>query len=132
MVEALRNAKRSGQLHIHTGIVWKNSLKELWITTEAGRIYRPIYFAPAIREIAADKTGALKKQVLGMKDWNHMLLWQTPKGNNLFEYIDAGETDCAYIAMEYEACVKDNSYTHCEIHPSVIFGTTANSTITTT
>ena len=126
VVEALRAAKRMGQIHIHTGIVWKNTFKELWITTEAGRVLRPIYYAPTIREIAADKTGKLKQQVLEIKEWNKMVAWETPTGNHLFEYIDAGETECAYIAMDYAACVADKSYTHCEIHPSVIFGTTAS------
>jgi len=126
MVEALRAAKRMGRIHIHTGIVWKNALKELWITTEAGRVIRPIYHAAAVREIAADKTGKLKQAVIDIKEWNKMVAWATPSGNHLFEYIDAGETECAYIAMDYAACVADTSYTHCEIHPSVVFGTTAS------
>jgi DNA-directed RNA polymerase II subunit RPB2 len=126
MVERLRQAKRMGRIHINTGIIWKNTIKELWITTEAGRVLRPIYYAPTIREIAADKTGKLKQQVLDIKEWNQMVAWESPLGNHLFEYIDAGETECAYIAMDYAACVADKSYTHCEIHPSVIFGTTAS------
>jgi DNA-directed RNA polymerase II subunit RPB2 len=126
VVDSLRKAKRSGQLHIHTGIIWKNAFKELWITTEAGRVIRPLYYAPAIREIAADKTGELKNQILEIKDWNQLLLWETPNGRRLFEYIDAGETEGTYIAMDYDKAVNDKSTTHCEIHPSVILGTTAS------
>ena len=126
VVGALRNAKRSGKIHIHTGIIWKNAYKELWLTTEAGRVIRPVYYAPAIREIAADKTGTLKKQILNIKEWNQLLFWETPTEKHLFEYLDAGESEGLYIAMDYEACVKDSSYTHCEIHPSVIFGTAAS------
>ena len=126
VVGALRNAKRSGKIHIHTGIIWKNSYKELWITTEAGRVIRPVYYAPAIREIATDKTGVLKQQILDIKEWNQLLFWETPTEKHLFEYLDAGESEGSYIAMDYESCVKDSSYTHCEIHPSVIFGTAAS------
>lgn len=126
VVEKLRAAKRAGVLHPHTGIIWKNAYKELWMTTEAGRVIRPIYYAPTIREIAADKTGSLKKQIEAIKEWNMMLLWSTPKGNHLIEYIDAGETDTAFIAMNPEQAAKDPSTTHCEIHPSVILGTTAS------
>jgi intein/homing endonuclease len=126
VIELLRAAKRMGKIHIHTGIVWKSAFKELWITSEAGRVIRPIYYAPTIREIAADKTGTLKAQILAIGEWNYMMAWSTPSGNRLFEYIDAGETDNAFIAMNYEACIKDLSYTHCEIHPSMIFGTTAS------
>jgi DNA-directed RNA polymerase II subunit RPB2 len=122
----LRKAKRSGQLHIYTGIVWKSAFKELWITTEAGRVIRPVYYAPTLREIAADKTGKLRDEIVSIQDWNLLLLWETPSGKHLFEYIDAGESDCAYIAMDYESAIKDNSTTHCEIHPSMLLGTTAS------
>ena len=124
VMDILRKAKRSGKLHIHTGIVWKNFFKELWITTEAGRVLRPVYYAGSIREIAANP--ALKQQILDIKEWNKLLIWETPLENHLFEYLDSGETECSYIAMDYESCIKDPSYTHCEIHPSVIFGTAAS------
>jgi DNA-directed RNA polymerase beta subunit/intein/homing endonuclease len=124
VVYALKNAKRSGRIHIHTGIIWKNHFKELWITTEAGRVLRPVYYAPAIREMTTNSS--LKQQILDIKEWNNLLIWESPTGKHLFEYLDAGETECSYIAMDYESCVKDTSYTHCEIHPSVIFGTAAS------
>jgi DNA-directed RNA polymerase II subunit RPB2 len=126
IVDILRKAKRSGQLHIHTGIVWKNAFKELWITTEAGRIMRPVYYAATLREIAADKSGKLKQEILDIKDWNQLLLWSTPNEKHLFEYLDAGETEGAYIAMNYDEAINDSSRTHCEIHPSMILGTTAS------
>jgi len=126
VVNALRQAKRMGKIHIHTGIVWKSAVKELWITSEAGRVLRPIYYAATIREIARDLSGILKANILSIKEWNYLVAWKSPQGNHLFEYIDAGETDNAYIAMDYESCIKDPSYTHCEIHPSVVFGTTAS------
>jgi DNA-directed RNA polymerase II subunit RPB2 len=126
VVSKLRKAKRSGVLHLYTGIVWKNAYKELWISTEAGRVIRPLYYAPALREIYADKTGSLKKQIQAIKEWNHLLLWKTTLGRNLFEYIDAGESDCSYIAMDYTKMIADPTTTHCEIHPSVILGTTAS------
>jgi len=124
-VDKLRKAKRAGVLHLYTGIVWKNAFKELWISTEAGRVIRPIYYAPAVREIMADKTDTLRNQIMAIKEWNHLLRWQTPSGKNLFEYIDAGETDNAYIAMDHTKAMSDPTTTHCEIHPSVILGTTA-------
>jgi DNA-directed RNA polymerase II subunit RPB2 len=126
VVESIKQAKRAGNIHIHTGIIWKNHVKELWITTEAGRIMRPIYYAPTIREIYNDKSSKLKNEILNIRDWNQLLLWESPSGNRLFEYLDSGETECAYIAMDYDKCINDKSYTHCEIHPCVIFGTAAS------
>ena len=123
MVDSLRKAKRAGTLHIHTGIVWKNTFKELWISTEAGRMIRPVYYAPALREIAADETGTLAAQIAAIKDWDQLLLWSTPSGKNLIEYLDAGETEGTYIAMEYKDVLADSSRTHCEIHPCTALGT---------
>jgi len=126
VVDALRKAKRSGKIHIYTGIVWKSAFKELWMTTEAGRVIRPVYYAAAMREIAADKTGVLRKQIMEIGDWNQLLLWESPTGKRLLEYMDAGEIDCAFIAMDYDSCINDPSHTHCEIHPSTMLGTTAS------
>lgn len=126
MVDALKDAKRNGTLHIHTAIVWKSALKELWISTEAGRVIRPVLYAPCLREIASDRSGVLRAHIQEIKDWNQLLLWSSPSGKQLVEYLDAGETECAYIAMDYAQAVMDHSTTHCEIHPSVIFGTIAS------
>jgi DNA-directed RNA polymerase II subunit RPB2 len=126
MVDALRKAKRGGEIHIHTGIVWKSALKELWITTEAGRVIRPLLYAPTLREIAADTTGTLKAQVNAITDWNKLMLWATPTGKHLFEFLDAGETEGAYIAMDYPTALKEPSRTHSEIHPCLALGTIAS------
>jgi DNA-directed RNA polymerase II subunit RPB2 len=125
-LDSLRKAKRAGEIHIHTGIVWKSALKELWLTTEAGRVIRPILYAPALREIAADKTGTLKAQLNALTRWNEILLWASPTGKHLIEYVDAGETEGTYIAMDYETAIKDTSRTHAEIHPCVALGTIAS------
>ncbi len=122
----LRSAKRRGIIHIHTSIIWKTSLNELWISTEAGRLLRPVYYAPAVHEIMNDDSGTLVKQIASMKTWDQLLHWETPKKNQLIEYIDPGESDCAYIAVTPEDVKETNDYTHCEIHPSALLGTLAS------
>ena len=126
LIDSLRKAKRSGEIHIHTGIVWKNAFKELWISTEAGRVLRPLLYAPCLREIAADTSQVLRTQVMAIKGWNELLLWSTPSGKRIVEYLDAGETEGAYIAMDYETALKDKDTTHTEIHPCVALGTIAS------
>jgi DNA-directed RNA polymerase II subunit RPB2 len=124
----LRKAKRCGRIHVQTGIIWKASLREIWITTEAGRMLRPLFYAEALRDIAADKSGKLLAEVSALENWENLLLWSSPQGNNLIEYIDPGETESSYIAMFPDDVIKKpgDSYTHSEIHPSTALGTLAS------
>ena len=123
-IEAMRSAKRSCEIHPHTGIIWKVGLRELWLTTEAGRMLRPLFYAPALREVL--NTPGLGRQIRAMGTWEELLLWKTPLGNNMIEYIDAGETECLYIAMKHTEVLEDATKTHAEIHPSVILGSLAS------
>ncbi len=122
-VDDLRKAKRAGVIHIHTSIVWKMALAEVWISTEPGRFIRPVYYAPALREVLAD--AELLKQIQGLKSWDALLLWESPSGKHLMEYIDPGETEGTLIAMNPPE-VLGGTQTHCEIHPSSILGTLAS------
>lgn len=133
-VERLRKAKRSGFIQRQIAIVWKPTVKELWLSTEAGRLVRPLYFAPAILEIARSPE-PLRKELLASigecKCWEDVLRWTSPKGHNLIEYIDAGETEQAMIAMDAPEFIKmpvveADSYSHVEIHPCVILGSIAS------
>jgi DNA-directed RNA polymerase II subunit RPB2 len=126
-LERLRKAKRTGRIHIQTGIIWRSTLREIWITTEAGRMLRPVFHVGALKEIAADGSGELLAQVHALKAWEDVLLWTSPGGEQLIEYIDPGETESAYIAMKSEDAVAAGAtYTHAEIHPSTALGTLAS------
>ena len=128
VLERLRYAKRCGRIHVQTGIIWRAALREIWITTEAGRMIRPLFFANAIREIAADKTGLLSDHINGLKTWEEIMMWESPAKNHLVEYIDPGETESSYVAVWPADVLEhtDRSYTHAEIHPSTILGTLAS------
>ena len=123
-IDALRTAKRQCQLHPQTGIIWKMSLKELWITTEAGRMLRPLLYAPAVRDIMKD--AELESVIQKMTTWEQLLLWTTTGGHHLIEYIDPGETEGCLIAMNHKDVLADESKTHAEIHPSCILGSLAS------
>jgi len=133
-VERLRKAKRSGFIQRQIAIVWKPTVKELWLSTEAGRLVRPLYFAPALLEIARSSEPLRKSLLASIADckcWEDVLRWTSPNGHNLIEYIDAGETEQAMIAMDAPEFIKmpeaeANSYSHAEIHPCVILGSIAS------
>uniref|UniRef100_A0A6C0DPV0 DNA-directed RNA polymerase n=1 Tax=viral metagenome TaxID=1070528 RepID=A0A6C0DPV0_9ZZZZ len=122
-IQALKAAKRECILHPHTGIIWKISLRELWLTTEAGRMLRPLFYAPGLRDVLEEK---LEPEILEMKTWEDLLLWKTPKGNPLIEYIDPGETESLTIAMYHNDVLEDTLKSHAEIHPSCILGSLAS------
>ena len=123
-IEALRAAKRSCEIHPHTGIIWKVGLRELWLTTEAGRMLRPVFYASALRSVL--KQPELGRQIQAMGTWEELLLWKTPTGEHLVEYIDPGETECFTIAMKHSDILEDLTKTHAEIHPSSIMGSLAS------
>ena len=123
-VNALRKAKRAGLIHIHTGLIWKSVLREFWITTEPGRMLRPLFFAPALREIAKNKK--LLDQINSAATWDELMLWTSPEKKNLIEYLDPGETEGSFLGMFPEDCLTDATITHTEIHPSTILGTLAS------
>lgn len=121
----LRQAKRKGRIHIHTGITYKPARREIWINTEGGRLIRPVYNAAAIREITANPACAPAwiKEYRGLY-WNDVLQWESPNGEHLIEFIDPTETENHYIAMTAEEVGRD--HTHVEIHPCLVLGTMAS------
>ena len=133
-IKRLRKAKRSGFIQRQLAIVWKPTVKELWLSTEAGRLVRPLYFAPAILEIAKSEPAERDRmlgEIAACKTWEDILRWETPGGHNLIEYLDAGETEQAMISMDPEELTKmpegtANTYSHAEIHPCVILGSLAS------
>ena len=135
-LSSLRAAKQRGRIHIHTGIVYKSSRREIWINTEGGRLLRPVLNAAAMRDLgdldALFNTALQKNTRLSggshLSDWNDLLRWTSPKGHSLVEYIDPSETENLFIAMLPDALKTERGpdYTHVELHPSTILGTMAS------
>ena len=126
----LRNAKRSGRINIFTSIVVNNprgnqGFAEIWVNTEGGRIVRPVLVAAALRDLLEHPE--VKAPWYSCREWNDFLQFKTPSGHNMVEYIDPSETENFYIAM-YPDNLKNKAepYTHCEIHPSILYGTMAS------
>jgi DNA-directed RNA polymerase II subunit RPB2 len=117
-VHALKIAKRSGRINPYTSIVYNPSQQQVWINTEGGRLIRPLFVGETIREIL---TTDCEKPWEVCTSWNEMMAWVSPRGNHLFEFVDAGESEHLYIAKTFGTL--DNDHTHLEIHPSTIIGT---------
>lgn len=120
----LRSLRRQGSLDIYTSITWIVHEQEIRIHTEGGRISRPVFVVKNNRLVITPND--FKAFSMLEKEWLDLIL------EGKIEYLDVQEEDTAMIATFYEdllANKQDNPtyvhYTHCEIHPSMIFGAAA-------
>ena len=141
LVTKLKQYRRNGLINIYTSIAWHIYKNELHIWTDGGRIYRPLYIVENNQLIINNKY--VNEAVENKYNWNQILIKNIKQFENvnsinkeidtaIIEYIDSEETDTIMIAMtqdnlfinkeENDAFYK---YTHCEMHPSLIFGVLA-------
>ena len=152
LYHALKRAKRSGRIHVHTGIVWNIFKNEIAICTEGGRCCRPLYI------VAGDGrstriTGELSariasKDIRDTVSWAQLVLgrWRSDiedaarqserqaidlhidgeePDESIIEYMDVEEANCALIAMTPSAMTSAQRYTHMELDPSLMLGAIA-------
>ncbi|XP_071827788.1 DNA-directed RNA polymerase II subunit RPB2 [Apostichopus japonicus] len=100
--------------------------KEIQIYTDAGRICRPLL-------IVEEQKLLLKKRHIDMlkeREYNNYS-WQELVASGVVEYIDTMEEETVMLAMSPDdlrdtGAVYCSTYTHCEIHPSMILGVCAS------
>ena len=120
----LKQKKLTGMINIYTSIVFNYSEKEIKVCNSAGRLCRPLLLVKDNR-LTFDNTlmTRVEKRELFWDD----LLTNINIPNTVIEYIDSYEQNNSLIAMNYKKLIEDtgyyiHKYTHCEIHPSTIFG----------
>ena len=139
VVSRLREERRNGMLHVHTAVIWNVAYHEINICTDGGRLVRPLYIvnhnklAITQRQLVALKNGSLRwHNLLGLgeiTEKNNKKSKKTRLDSAVIEYLDVNEMETSMIAMTPDDLLNNKSsnpvylqYTHCEIHPSVIFG----------
>lgn len=143
----LKLLKRNALINIYTSISWNIIHNEINILTEAGRCCRPLYVVYNEKLVIEKYIDKVKKSQM---TWNQLTTGSTLKNVDVFtskyinpstvlskdkdiisqlennqsaiEFIDAEEANTSYIAMDNTYLGKKKLYTHCEIHPSTIFG----------
>tara|TARA_B100000780_G_scaffold218834_1_gene157954 strand:- start:1024 stop:4587 length:3564 start_codon:yes stop_codon:yes gene_type:complete len=125
----LKEKKYKGIINIYTSIIFDYKLQEIKVRNDAGRLIRPllkvknnnlIYTKDIINKIHSNEF-----------QWND-LLYSGKINESVIEYIDSYEQNNSMIAMEPELLKSSDDskyiyhYTHCEIHPSTIFGVLAS------
>lgn len=120
--------KYQGIINIYTSIVFNYNALEIRICNDGGRLTRPVL---RVRNNKALITSDIIKRLSNKEiTWND-LLTNCKLTESVIEYIDPEEQNFAMIAMKcknsYIQDIKAHfKYTHCEIHPSTIFGVLAS------
>ena len=124
----MKNKKYCGIINIYTSVVFDYKMAEIRICSDGGRLTRPLLKVKDGKAVITnDMINRLEK---GDLTWND-LLNACKLDESVIEYIDPEEQNYAMIAMKskkgylQDDAVKIN-YTHCEIHPSTIFGVLAS------
>lgn len=107
----LKRMRRTGALDIWTSISFNIRENILYIYTDAGRVYRPVLY------IEEHKISYVPNDL----SWNEML-HGTERRKSMIEYIDSSESDTALIDFKPRESYENTTYTHSEIHPSLILG----------
>ena len=122
-----QDKKHKGIINIYTSIIFDFKNREIRICNDAGRLIRPV--------LRVNENNIMLKNSIvdGIKtgdiEWND-LLTNCKIENSVIEYIDPEEQSFSMIAMKPEEIYKEKQYiykyTHCEIHPSTMFGILAS------
>jgi DNA-directed RNA polymerase II subunit RPB2 len=128
----LKQKKNQGIINIYTSIVFDYKLSEIRICNDAGRITRPVLIVRNNKLLITPEDA--KKIQSKELQWDE-LFTNCKLDNALLEYIDPEEQSFSLIAMRANEMIKTKQeeglnlihrYTHCEIHPSTIFGVLAS------
>jgi DNA-directed RNA polymerase II subunit RPB2 len=128
LYKEMKEKKYRGIINIYTSITFDFKLLEIRICNDGGRLTRPVL---RVRDNKAIIDKSVIDKIINKEiSWND-LLTNCKLDESVIEYIDPDEQNFAMIAMKCKDTYlqdinKKFQYTHCEIHPSTIFGVLAS------
>ena len=128
LYKLLKDMKCKGIINIYTSIIFDYRLQEIRLCNDSGRITRPLL---RVKDNNILITESLLEDLKNNKICWDDLLTNCKLDETIIEYIDPEEQSCSVIATKPKEMInKDDGsiykYTHCEIHPSTIFGVVAS------
>ena len=128
LLNEMRDMRRDSSIHPETSVYYSQPNKELNISTEVGRLMRPLLIVENGKVKLDHKYAKNIKQYLSGKsspDIGNMLTDFFTKG--YVELLDTAEEELSLIAMDENELEmmepsKKIKRTHCEIHPSLMMG----------
>ena len=149
----MKNLKRNGTLPIYISISFDYQANELYIYTDGGRLMRPLYYIDDGKP-SYDRAEMVTKLNEGKLSWQDIVSGFKEKQDPLFsiksykiysindlygnekidlkkygamvDYVDAAEEDVSLIATTEDQLKEKKSFTHIEIHPSLLLGVMGN------
>ena len=123
----LKEMKYKGIINIYTGIVFDCKLKEIRVCNDSGRVTRPVFRVKNKNILITNSImNALRNNNIEWED----LFTNCKIPESVLEYIDAEEQSHSLIATFPKDIIRESDtiykFTHCEIHPSTIFGVVAS------
>ena len=125
----LKIMKCKGVINIYTSIVFDYKVNEIRVCNDGGRITRPLLRVKNNNILLTHQIiNDLKNNVITWDD----LFTDCKIGDAILEYIDPEEQNYSMIATKPRELLGNSSsdnmymYTHCEIHPSTMFGVIAS------
>ena len=123
----LKEKKYKGIINIYASIIFDYKMQEIRVCNDAGRLSRPLL---KVKNNNILLTNSMIKSLRENKlNWEQ-LLTDCNIEESIIEYIDPEEQSWSMIAITPSELKKETKeiykYTHCEIHPSTIFGILAS------
>ncbi|KAL8468811.1 hypothetical protein ACS0TY_031855 [Phlomoides rotata] len=133
LVRTLRQLRRQVDVNTEVGIIRDIRLKELRLYTDYGRCSRPLFVVEK-QKLMIKKRDILALQQGVFAGTSENSGWHTLVSKGFIEYVDTEEEETTMISMTINDLTKSRnnpdayteSYTHCEIHPSLILGVCAS------
>jgi DNA-directed RNA polymerase II subunit RPB2 len=127
LYQEMKTKKYKGIINIFTSVAFDIKRKEIRICNDAGRLLRPLLRVKDNKLLITNSIiRRLNKKELVWDD----LLTACKIDDSVIEYVDATEQNLSMLAMTPTDLRDKNNfiykYTHCEIHPSTIFGILAS------
>ena len=153
IISIMKLHRRNNMIDIYTSLAFNIKKNEINICTDAGRPIRPLFYMMADNKISYERKNVLTAYENNTITWNNIVygfgkeknvldkeckIIITPKSveslvenSAVVDYIDTAEGDTLLLAQSKidRENYQKNRVTHCEIHPSLIFGLMANQII---
>ena len=136
LYDELKHMKRYGTIPSMTAIVWDVQWNIISMSTEAGRMYRPLYIVDnqklRIDNIINEQNTTIDEFIKDKVFQNFIAPMSDHTSEGFIEYMDNDEIDKAMIAMfphylnrGIKGTTMPPKFTHCEIHSSLLNGVLA-------